>query len=353
MDTEQFRADNHYTPGLYLRLFAGSDKKLFTYRTLVQHPKVPLWKPTSVKGVGYITHLYTRIAAGHETDDIEKWLAREFEDPAAEPLQKATSGSPLTTQDWRNLIRFVAAQIVRTPAFFVQNLPRWQADTPRLLHSTIRESIAAVEAAKASGQPVKLPEGGFSDHLPLKVTARIDPGKEMGQLKATMLVGRGMWFFSMRHVLTGPAKILHDHQWSILAPCEGLTWFTSDDPVIRLNYYSEGKYDFKGGWGNKGTEILLPLSPRHLLYTRIGYKPPPRGEALSRAKTEAMRRCIAEHAFRMVFARVLDEDVPNLRPRVVNEGLFRDEQQHWKQWHAEQTAAELKLMNSTQKHPKG
>ncbi len=168
---------------------------------------------------------------------------------------------------------------------------------------------------------------------------------------ATMLVGRGMWFFSMRHVLTGSATVLHDHRWSILAPCEGLTWFTSDDPVIRLNYYSEGKYDFKGGWGKHGTEIFLPLSPRHLLYTRIGFKPPPRGEVLSRAKTEAIRRCIAEHAFRMVFAKVPDEDVPNLRPRLVNDRLFREEREHWQQWRAEQSAAEWELLNSNQKPP--
>jgi hypothetical protein len=41
---------------------------------------------------------------------------------------------------------------------------------------------------------------------------------------------------------------------------------------IPLNYYARGRYDFKGGWGNKGTEILLPLSPHHLLYTRVGHR---------------------------------------------------------------------------------
>lgn len=83
----------------------------------------------------------------------------------------------------------------------------------------------------------------------------------MGQLKAEMIVGRGLWFSGMRHLLTHTVKHLERHKWTILRPPEDLSWFTSDDPVIRLNYYDAGRYDFNGGWGNKGTEIILPLAP--------------------------------------------------------------------------------------------
>ena len=43
-------------------------------------------------------------------------------------------------------------------------------------------------------------------------------------------------------------------------------------PVLRLNYYKPGQYDFRGGWGNPGSEVLMPLSPRHLLYVQVGKK---------------------------------------------------------------------------------
>jgi hypothetical protein len=153
----------------------------------------------------------------------------------------------------------------------------------------------------------------------------------------------------MRHLLSDEGaslRLLQGHRWSILAPCEGLTWYTSDDPVIRLNGYKDGRYDFKGGCGVSGTEIILPLSPHHLLYTRIGHRPPPKGEVLSRAKTELIRRLIAEHAYRMIFGASQEEDVEGLRPRTVDDKLLRQERELWPGWHARQTAAERGVSGS-------
>ena len=68
-----------------------------------------------------------------------------------------------------------------------------------------------------------------------------------------MIVGRDLWLFGSVRLLTQTAKVLLEQKWSILRPPEGLEWFTSDDPVVRLNYYAENRYDFKGGW-----EIPVP-----------------------------------------------------------------------------------------------
>ena len=129
-------------------------------------------------------------------------------------------------------------------------------------------------------------------------------------------------------------------RWTILKPHEGLAWFTSDDPVIRLNYYEPGKYDFKGGWGNPKTEILLPLDPQHLLYAMVGERPPQRGTTISIAQTQAIRRFIAEHAHRVIIASAQDGEVPVLRPRIVDAALVRNEKEQWRQWHDRQSAAE-------------
>ena len=48
-----------------------------------------------------------------------------------------------------------------------------------------------------------------------------------------------MWFYTMKHVLTDTLKVLHGHNWVILKAPAGLGWFTSDDPVICLNFQSE------------------------------------------------------------------------------------------------------------------
>ncbi len=344
MNEEPIRRDNHYVPHGYLKRFASSPGRVWTYRTLVSHVKVPMWKEVSIRGVAYHSHLYTRIAAGQETDEMEKWLDREFEAPAEEALRKATSDESLAPDDWRCLVRFLAAQDVRTPARFAESLQRWDDTLPDVLLETMQESIRELELAKASGVPVaKEATLPYGDYIPLHVTTEIQPHEEFGKLKSEIVVGRGLWLFEIRHLLTETANALHQHRWTILAPPRDLSWFTSDDPVIRLNAYGDGKYDFKGGWGNLGTEILLPLGPRHLLYAQVGRKPEPRGSMMPRAQAKLVRRFCAEHAHRMVFAAAADIEVPKLRPRVVDAEALQAERQEWQNWHEDQAAAERNL----------
>ena len=197
-----FRRDNHYVPCVYLRRFALPNGRIYAYRTLVSQARVPQWKESSIKGVGYHAHLYTRIAAGRESDEVEKWLDREFETPAAEAIHKATSDAQLTSKDWRYLVRFLAAQDVRTPARLIEHLQRWHANVPRLLSTTLQESIRKMEAAKAAGESITPPKANDSEYLPFRATAEIEPGQDTGKLKAEVVVGRGLWLFSIRRALT-------------------------------------------------------------------------------------------------------------------------------------------------------
>ena len=103
------REDNHYVSCGYLKRWASSGGRIWTYRILVSHPHVPLWKECFPKEVAYHPHLYTRVMAGQATDEIERWLDSEFETPAEEALQKATSDARLTPDDWKRLIHFLAA----------------------------------------------------------------------------------------------------------------------------------------------------------------------------------------------------------------------------------------------------
>ena len=107
---------NHYVPCLYLKRWADNDRKVWVYRLLVPHASLHPWKHSSIAGIGYHRNLYTRILTGAETDEFETWLEREFETPAEEPLRKATADERLSPDDWQCIIRFLAAQDVRTPA---------------------------------------------------------------------------------------------------------------------------------------------------------------------------------------------------------------------------------------------
>jgi hypothetical protein len=331
---------------LYLKRFAATDGRVFTYRILAAQSRVPLWKPTAIKGIGYHEHLYTRTVAGVESDEIEKWLNKEFETPAEEALMKATSEMRLSARDWRNLIRFVAAQDVRTPAHLHDDLQRWNKELPGVLEKTLRDAVDRAEAAKKARQPIPRVKAYNSDLIPLRVTTAIQPGEKFGTVKSEVLVGRGLWFFGIRHLLTKTIDVLLDQKWTILLAPDGLHWFTSDNPVIRLNYYGEGRYDFQGGWGRKGGEIMLPLDSRHLLYTKVGERRPQRGSTIPRREGEDIRRFIAEHAHRFIFAASPDPEVAVLRPRTVDAAVLRHEQEQWRKWHEEQSAAERELLAS-------
>jgi hypothetical protein len=336
-------AENHYVPCLYLKHFASPDGTLYRYRILVSNPHVSPWKRAHVSGVGYQTHLYTRVVLGAETDDIERWLEREFDTPATAPIRKAIEDERLRNADWQTLIRFVAAQIVRTPAFLAENLPLWNQMMPTVLNEVLQDLRRELERARQSGGRLPLTNVPNTEYLPLRVK-RLPDGESV-KISVHTVVGRGVWLHSMKYLLTDSdsVKALLDHRWSILRAPNNLNWFSSDDPVVRLNYHSEDKYDFDGGWGSKGTEIFLPLSPRHLLYTRIGYRPPERGFVLPRAAAEFIRRAIAEHAHRNIFSNLPNEDIPKLRPRHVDAEIFRKEREGWRKWHEDQTKAEEEL----------
>ena len=111
-------------------------------------------------------------------------------------------------------------------------------------------------------------------------------------------------------------------------------------PVLRLNYYKPGSYDFSGGWGNEGSEIMMPVSPRRLLYVQAGRKAENRF-VFSRTDTQLVQRLIVERAYRWVFARQPLDWVARMRPRVIDEAAFAAEQAAWREWPHEQLKSEM------------
>jgi hypothetical protein len=315
------------------------------YRVLVSHPNVPLWKRQSIKGIGYHAHLYTRFIAGVLTDEVEHWLNVEFENSATEVIQKVVNDSQLTPQDWFHLIRFVAAQDVRTPARLMEMLQRWSKTLPGLMKNALKESTKKIEVFKKEGKVLDRSDYSDATYFPMKITMELVPGSTHGVLKAETIAGRGLFLFALKHLLTKAANELLAHKWTILQSPKRINWLTSDDPVVKLNYFSPNQYGFGGGWGKVGTEIYLPLSPRHMLYTKIGSKPLRRGTVVSADLANWLQRFTIEHAHRFIFATSEEQIVSRLRPRIVDPQAFTDEAEQWKRWHEEQTDAESKLFS--------
>lgn len=341
--TDAFRRNNHYVPQTYLKQWGDNNGRVWAYRVLVSNPNVPLWKRASIKGLPCHAHLYTQLAATELTDEIERWLDTDFEAPAGNIIQKVVSESRLTQKDWAHLIRFLAAQDVRTPARLMEMLQRWSNTMPQFLEDTLEATVQELEAAKRVGVSHKRNDNISATPFPIRITTELIPNKDYGIVRAETVVGRGLFLFALKHLLTNTVNVLLSHKWTILQAPVGIEWLTSDDPVVRLNYHNPMKYDFGGGWGSPGKEIFLPLSPRHLLYSRVGTKPPKRGSVLSKEIAGQFQRFIIEHGHRQIIGTSQQESVPLIRPRTIDPEMFNREVQQWKNWHDEQTNAELDL----------
>lgn len=67
-------------------------------------------------------------------------------------------------------------------------------------------------------------------------------------------------------------------------------------------------------------------------------------------QTNILRRLIGENAYRYVFAGVADPDVATYKPRTIDAELYKDEQEQWQHWHADQTDAEQYLFGRDNQH---
>lgn len=339
------RRNNHFVPQSYLKRWASPDGKLWAYRTLVSDPRVPEWKPVSPRGVAYQQQLYARVVGGEETDEIERWLERDFEGPAQAALEKATTDQRMTPSDWRALVRLLAAQDLRTPARMKEMLDRAERTIPQLLSDSINGSIKEMERLKKSGQkrPTHPAVAKNVNDFPFEVKTREQPGSDFVELGATVLVGRKLWLAHVKRLLTNTIDALHEHKWTVVRPPHGMRWVTSDDPVVKLNYSGPDKYDLKGGWARPKGKILLPLDPNHLLFTQIGDRNWPKGTVVDRQLALFFQRILIEHADRMIFASCPEEIVARIRPRTVNREMYRREKEQWDRWAEEQRAAELEF----------
>jgi uncharacterized protein DUF4238 len=341
----EFARESHYIPQFYLRRWSLDGRRVWAYRLLVPRADYLKWRPTFIRGIARQAHLYTSVGrGGEESDRVERWFSREVEAPAIDALERVVRDEPLGREDWHKLAMFAAALDVRTAAAYMEHAARAEATVP----DALREVLANLEpelkrrAKKkaATRQPVDTPSADTpAGRFPLRVRIERSADGGRGMVHAEVTVGRQLWLYEIEHLLTNTAKVLQAHSWSILKPHPGWEWFTCDHPVVRLNCYEEGRYDFRGGWGSNGTEIFLPLSPRHMMYAKVGAAWPPE-QTLTPELTLSFQQFVAERALRWIYARQPTQKAEFFRPRVVDLQRFKGEDAAWERWHTDQTAAE-------------
>ena len=328
---QQFTADCHYVPKFYIKNWSNDSKTVHVYRTVVKSKSDPLWSLNSIKSLPVIRNLYTSESYGVEYDDLEKWFNIEIEKPASVVLRKVTIGEHLSKSDYNILIRFLAAQIVRTPKFFLQHLERIKRELPSILNDTI-QNMNKLLSFKSIDTSSLIHENNNinTDQLPIRAHFITDTQHPYLQIEA--LPGRKMWQYEIKWLMEHTEKVLHQHRWDIIKSAPNVNWATSDDPVICLNYKDEHHYDFNGGWGRKNGNIIFPLSPHHLMFTEIGNKPSTSKLNNNTYFSSLMQKMIIEHAYLYVFAKEEIKMMYHFHPRKIDMGTYEKEIGAWKQW---------------------
>lgn len=333
---------NHFVPQGLLRRWSSDRVWLPTYRLLVPDARVPLWAPRPIKSLAMRRDLYTDSVRGLDSDETERWFANEIELPGLEASERLIRGRRLGREDWHAVIRLYALQELRTPQSFVEQMRRWDKSLPKVLRDTLHEGVAELERSRATGRPLPRPgpEGGAFNGI-FKIEVQKSDGPEGGGiLSASVTTGRRLWIAGIKHVLENRPmeKLLRNH-WAVLIAADGYEWPLTDHPALRLGFRSREDYTFAGGWGRRDTDLVMPLSPHHLLHSQVGRTI--RGfRQLSEEQTRAFRSFLLKRAHRVVFATRPMDWISRERPRLVDRVQFELERQSWEQWHEEQARAE-------------
>jgi hypothetical protein len=278
---------------------------------------------------------------------LDVWRPTRVEYPGYEPATNCGTACRDLIREYvrRATVRISAIAYTPSPARLLERLQHWNETLQSDVDEITRDAVYKLEESKRTGAPIPVEEPHpDAEMFPVNTRIEIEPGEEAGLLRVEATVGRSLWLWSLRRLLTRTLNVLHQHRWTILRSPPGVEWLTSDNPVVRLNYHDAQRYDFKGGWNSRGTVIFMPLSPTHLMFTQIGPEPRlQRGTVVSSDFAMQIQKITVEHAHRYVFGRSSDARAALWRPRKVDARAFQAEAEQWKSWNADQSRAEREI----------
>ncbi len=339
----ELHRNNHYVPQMYLRNWAKNNK-IWVYHLLVSNENFPLWNLQSLENTASMQNLYMRIEAGDELDDIEQDFNIRFETPAKEPLLKACTDGKLSSDDWEKITDYVAAQMIRTPAF-----QQWERNL--LLEIAPAELDKIVENLQNSSwkticnshKPYEY--DGLALPFSIQKTGnRLDENHV--EVEISTIVGKSYWLMLMKSDLKENSELriaIRHLKWSIASAPEGCYWPTSDNPVVISKINENGLHIVPNGINCEDTIIFSPISPTRLL---IASKKRLVQWRFTADKTlfKIVQRLIVDNAFMYVYHWHNDMDIPNLRERTVDLENYKRIYQEYKDWFNQYKESEAPLL---------
>lgn len=294
---EQITSDNHYVPRAYLARWSTDGETVWEHKLVVPHESYPIWRRAPLREAGARRHFYDAQIPGLLRDHFESWFQRDVETPAYASLRRVESDEALSRSELNALVRFAVAQDMRT----VKDHDRYAAlinhQFPLVAERAVRAGIRAYNPRlpRKSLPPL----GSPIDESPI-FRAKVLSGPDGDAIEISLLAGASLWLQRTKRMVQEITSKAVRFDWKIVAPPIGRTWPTSDHPLVRF----ERRQDVAihgTGWLRKRTEIFLPLTPNHALYTAVGVNSNVTNK-VSLGDARMFVRLIVGHAHRSVFA---------------------------------------------------
>lgn len=326
---------NHYVPELYLNNWAVNGK-ISVYNNLVSHKNVPLFQSKSAGSICYMKHLYTNRIDKVDYDNFERWINNVVETPYKTTQDKIINGEKLRYDDYQNISRFVFAQYLRVPKYYATKFTAIGKNIESNLEKMLEETINKAEKRIKHQAPLILtPTPKLIEEIPLNIS--FEKISEENYVKLETLFGRKMWLSTIQRMVENKLDVMRNYKWQIIEAMDGYEWYTSDNPVILLNYWSQEQYDFNGSWAKKHTNILMPISPRFLLFTEVGSRMPFKNNVNIQ---KFFNKCIIENSFLQVYSTTPNKTIPQIQKRIVNADEYKRMENMLFDWHMNQSSGE-------------
>lgn len=330
---KEFRAKNHYVPMMYLKNWA-KDKRVWTYRKLVSSSNVPTWEQKSIKTITRIEHLYTTQDDKNISDEFEVWMHEAVENPARISIEKVVENGKLSSDDYTNICRFLIAQSIRTPAYYIRMVELATKIFPEVAAATMQKAERKLKNPRFRDQLKYASNGSLEKSNDYNLKLEFIKTEEDASVRIEGSVGGQEWVHHMKRLITNRTYDLTRNRWFII-PASREPWPTSDDPVVRLNKYAKG-WDLQGGLNRRGTFLALPLSPNHLFCTNVKYKISLDSLHKDAEICDLICNAIVQNGLQYVFSEKPSLNIPQMTPRIEDANGFNEMQEAFKNWHVNQ-----------------
>lgn len=342
--------NHHYIPQMYLSNWA-SDNKIFVYRILVSHEKVPLWSQQSIVHTASLNKLYVDIQDNQESDQLEHLFDMHYESPAKESFEKIINGSKTTSSDWIKISDYIVAQYIRTPSFYFYITDYGKTVIPEILENASNklEKLHIHDIKNKSKSDIEL----FPNTIPLPVSLKLmddasDDEQKLLKIEAT--IGKQLWLYAMLCYLRKESPILslvRNLKWSIVTLSDTMSLPTCDNPVVLCWIDGDKLFRIPPSYGVKGKNkaILFPVSPTKVLlgtYTRHYKWKIHADECMARM----LRKAIVDNSLMFIYSNNKNHDIPMMKPRLIDPQEYKRYTQQFDTWFEKYRAVEGPLLTN-------